>query len=176
MNTQKLIKGFAALVLVSLPVAGFGCVGQTGSESEESIGTAEQAITVCPGPALVTTGSPANFDDECGPTASARRDQYGADVDAPSDLGAQCQAYCGQSLAACGTDWRLDSALGNPDVALYFPGALDTVTLNAPLRRPGLGQSASETQEVTCLDRRDVNVNGDDQHQWAAICTCPDVP
>lgn len=187
MNTRELMQGIAAFVLAALPVVGVGCVGQTDSgvdEADESIGAAEQAVTVCPPPTLVSTEL---FDDACASTQLLRRLQYGADgipplslsESAPTVIGTICRDYCAQSVDACGVGWRLDSANDDPVVELYFPGnaSLDTDDLGILQRRTlTLGQSISGTQEVTCLQRRDVNDEGDDAHQWVAICTCPDVP
>lgn len=184
MNLRTSIHGIAALVLVSL--AGAGCVAQTDSEADESVGTAEEAFastTACPqgpGPVLVSTRGTAPgvmnglYDDACASTSLGRRIQYGLNISAPTDLGVQCRDYCtdGGRFAACGIGWRLDSALGNSDVMNYSPPGQDTSNLIIFEQRPLLGQSLSLSQEVTCLDRPNVNAAGDDDHQWVAICSC----
>ena len=185
MSTRRLMQGIAAFVFATLPVMGVGCVGQTDSgadEVDEAIGEAEQAVTVCPPPTLVTTGL---FGTPCAEAANGRRLQYGADgsppvdTSAPTVIGTICRNYCRQSLLACGSGWRLDSANADPVVDLFFPGnaSVDTNGLEPGQRRPALGQSASGAQEVTCLQRRGSipTSTADDQHQWVAICTCPDV-
>lgn len=181
MNTLHLVKGLTALVLVTVPVLGIGCVAQT--DSEEAVAEAQEAINptlACPqgpGTALVATGAAdggfqANYANDCANGAVGRLGQYILNVNAPTDLGTQCRNHCTDNgrFPACGIGWRLDAASATDLEGFFTP--FNTANLILLAERPGLGQSLSGTQAVTCINRLDVNAEGDDQHQWVAVCSC----